>query len=81
MTVRVLYFARVREDLGLDSEDVEITDGSTVQDLLDALVLRHQMVRVLLPALRTGVNDRYAARDTILHDGDEIALLSPVSGG
>lgn len=81
MTVRVLYFARVREALGLDSEDVEVTDGATVQDVLESLVSRHDIVRVLLPALRTGVNDRYAARDTTLRDGDEIALLSPVSGG
>ncbi|MEQ9104411.1 MAG: MoaD/ThiS family protein [Rhodothermales bacterium] len=81
MKVRVLYFARVREEAGLDSEEVEMADGATVQDLLDALAVRHRIVRIMLPSLRTGVNDRYAGRGTTLHDGDEIALLSPVSGG
>lgn len=81
MTVRVLYFARIREELGMDAEEVDLLPGATVQEVLEELALRHRIVRLMLPALRTGVNDRYVPRGTVLRDGDEIALLSPVSGG
>jgi MoaD family protein len=81
VTVRILYFARIRESLGVDFEDVEVMEGATVQDVLDDLASRHGVVRTLLPALRTGVNDRYTDRSVRLSDGDEIAILSPVSGG
>lgn len=81
MTIRVLYFARIREKLGLDAEEIEVEEGSTVGDVLDGLAMRYEIVRGLQAALRAGVNDRYASRGVVLMDGDEVALLSPVSGG
>lgn len=81
MTVRVLYFARIREVLGLDAEEIEMVQGATVGDVLDGLAERYGIVQSMRTAIRAGVNDRYASREDVLSDGDEIALLSPVSGG
>lgn len=81
MTVRVLYFARIREELGLDAETVEITTGMTVGDVLDELAGRHRIVQLLSTSIRAGLNDRYVGRSAIVKNGDEIAVLTPVSGG
>jgi molybdopterin converting factor subunit 1 len=77
--VRVRLFASYREALGAARLEVPLPDGSRVSDLVDALAVR-------LPALRAApgmvaVNHAYVGPDFRLHDGDEAALIPPVSGG
>ncbi len=80
MTVTVLLFASLRERLGRSSVTRAVADGTTAGELLDGL-------RVDFPALAgTGriavaVNSEYTALDRRLADGDEVALIPPVSGG
>ena len=62
-------------------EDVDLPDHATVDRLLDELVARHEIVAALRSAIRCGVNDRYVPLTTELSPGDEVAILSPVSGG
>jgi len=81
VTVRVLYFARIREETGVSSEDVDLPEHATVDRLLDVLAHRHDVVAVLRPSIRCGVNDRYVSLTAELFTGDEVAILSPVSGG
>lgn len=81
MTVRALYFARIREETGLTTEVVDLPDQATVEQLLDVIAGRHEVVAVLRTSIRCGVNDRYVPLTTTLKEGDEVAILSPVSGG
>ena len=76
MNVRLILFAGLRQAAGFKSDTVSLPEASTVGDLLDRRV----------PTLRdrtfyVAVNEEFAQRDTVLHDGDEVALLPPVSGG
>jgi sulfur-carrier protein len=81
MTVRILYFAVVRERLKHDAELIDVAEGTTIEALLDELVRRYPQFATLRPACKVAVNQELAAGDRILHDGDEVALIPPVAGG
>ena len=73
MTVRVRLFAGLRERAGWSERDVE---AATVADVWAALDLGDEPAGLLY-----AVNKAYAERDRALADGDEVALIPPVSGG
>ena len=81
LQIRVRFFAAHRERLGTDHLSVDLPDGATVQDLALALVVRFPDLGQVIDTARFAVNREYAARSTILHDGDEVALIPPVAGG
>jgi molybdopterin converting factor subunit 1 len=76
MTLEVKLFAMLRERAGSDSVAVELPEGATVGDLLGELA-------PLIGAMpvRAAVNREYSVDSAPLSDGDEVALIPPVSGG
>jgi molybdopterin synthase catalytic subunit len=82
MTVRVRLFAILREGAGSDSIEVELDDGATVADALEELAGLPPLTELLerMP-VRMAVNRTYASPETRLAPGDELALISPISGG
>ena len=81
MTVEVLFFAQLREALGIDRKTVVIDDGKTVSDVVEKLGnLPHWTDIASLP-LRVAVNEEIVDGDYVLRHGDRLALLTPVSGG
>ena len=80
MTVTLLFFASYADAFGVSSLDVELPRESTVAELLTAIRTR-QGAELLPPKPLVSVNETYAALDTIVHDGDEVALIPPVAGG
>jgi len=85
MQIRVLYFARLRETLGLDRETLALDgDAPTLDDLLAALRARGgAWAEVLAPGrnFRMAVNQDIAVAGAALREGDEVALFPPVTGG
>jgi len=81
MKVTIRYFAAIREAVGLQSEICDVPDSLTAGDLVDAIVESHPGVKSLQRTSRIMVNHDYAERDRPLNDGDEVALIPPVSGG
>ncbi|HEX7526934.1 MAG TPA: molybdenum cofactor biosynthesis protein MoaE [Gaiellaceae bacterium] len=73
MHVRVRLFAGLRERAGWAQREI---DAATVADVWPALELGDEPNGLLY-----AVNKAYAARDHTLADGDEVALIPPVSGG
>jgi molybdopterin synthase catalytic subunit len=73
VTVRVRLFAGLRERAGWSQRDV---DAATVADVWNALGLGDEPEGLLY-----AVNREYAQREHVLTDGDEVALIPPVSGG
>lgn len=69
-------FAALRERAGSVSLDVVLADGATVGDVWAPLGLGDEP-----PGLLYAVNRTYAERSELLSDGDEIAVIPPVSGG
>ena len=77
MHVRVRLFAGLRALAGgLDHIDVELDEGARVGDALERLRAVTGDLHVVM-----AVNHEYAEADAVLHPGDELALIPPVSGG
>jgi molybdopterin synthase catalytic subunit len=79
MQVRVLYFGVLKDVLSSNGGDVALPEGTTVAQLVERL--REGASHPVWSALAVAVNREYAAASAILRDGDEVALLPPVSGG
>lgn len=80
MNVTVRLFAGLRELAGVRATEVELPAGATAGDVWPAL--SHALSIGDEPqGLMIAVNKSYAARDSTLEDGDEVALIPPVSGG
>jgi len=73
VTVRIRLFAGLRERAGWAQREI---DAATVADVWPALELGDEPSGLLY-----AVNKEYATRDHVLADGDEVALIPPVSGG
>ncbi len=81
MRVDVLYFGILRECFGGAREIVELGDGATVSELMRLLRIRGKTQEAVWASLAVAVNREYAGQGTALKNGDEVALLPPVSGG
>ena len=88
MQVRVLFFGVLKDLLSSSGEAVTLPEGTTVAGLLDQLRngngIDHHAESAGHPvwsALAVAVNREYATASAALHEGDEVALLPPVSGG
>jgi molybdopterin converting factor subunit 1 len=77
MNVTVRLFAALREQAGTSQVELELPEGAQVSDVWSALGLGGKEPGSLAFAL----NRAYADREDALHEGDEVALIPPVSGG
>jgi molybdopterin synthase catalytic subunit len=77
--VRVLPFGVLKDWLGASHATLELRDGATVAELLSRLA--ESRSPQALRGIAVSVNAEYAATTHVLHEGDEVGLLPPVSGG
>ncbi|PZX15832.1 molybdopterin synthase subunit MoaD [Palleronia aestuarii] len=83
MTVDLLYFAWVRERIGLPRERVD-TDAATVGELITELAAREERYALAfsdLSALRVAVDQELSSLDAPLTGVREIAVFPPMTGG
>ncbi len=84
MSIHLLYFAGLREALGVATEHLELPAGvATVAALRELLAARGSPWTALVTTknLRAAVNQEMAGPDTLLQAGDEVAFFPPVTGG
>jgi molybdopterin synthase catalytic subunit len=81
MRVRVLLFAALREAVGEKTLELELREGASLGDLLAQLESQHAVVARYRGKLFVSLNEERAQPRAKLADGDEVALLPPVSGG
>lgn len=79
--IRVRLFASARDLAGVAETSLELPAGATVADAAAALASAHARLATLLPSSRFAVARQYVAETAILRDGDELAVIPPVSGG
>jgi len=78
----VLYFAALRELLGISEEHVSLPVGPLdVRGLSEHLARRHPGLEAHLPSVRFAVNEAFVSLGAPLGPGDVVALIPPVSGG
>lgn len=81
MNVRVLFFAQVRERVGVADAELALAAGSRVRDALAALEREYPAIAPLRAHLAVAVNGQLVPADAPIPDGAELAVLPPVSGG
>jgi MoaE-MoaD fusion protein len=79
MRVRVLFFGVLKEKAGAATAEMELPAGALVSDLLERVSATQPLPS--LKSLAVSVNAEFAQSNHELHDGDEVGLLPPVSGG
>jgi len=82
VSVKILYFAGLKETLGLAGETVVLPAGvASVGALRDWLAANGRAALITTKNLRCAVNQNIARLDTPVGEGDEIAFFPPVTGG
>ena len=81
MQIQVRLFATLRQLAGWPKHLLELPPGSTVADALAELDRLFPQLTVTKRTIYVAVNQEYARPAQELHDGDELALFPPVSGG
>lgn len=81
MNIHLRMFAILRERTGVAETRLVLPDGSTVGAAIAEVGRRFERIIDLLPRTATAVNLQYAKPEHVLNDGDELALIPPVSGG
>jgi molybdopterin synthase catalytic subunit len=81
MRIRVRLFAMQRQQLGTREVPLELAEGATIADAWQKLAAAHPALAPAGPTLRFARNAVYADVETVLADGDELALIPPVAGG
>lgn len=81
MTIKVLYFASLREEIGRVSDEFEFSN-ERLSSLNIAQLWQHATGQASFPAqLLVAVNQEYTEPHRLVNDGDEIAFFPPVTGG
>jgi molybdopterin converting factor subunit 1 len=81
ITVHLRLFAGLHQLIGEREIEMRLPDATTVAVLRDTLGARYPLVQALLPSLVCAIDEEYVDSSQILHDGDRVALIPPVSGG
>ena len=81
INIKILYFAFIKELTGVRSDKMKLPYGSTIHNLLTNILDIYPQIHNLLKSIKVSVNYKVVDTDTILKDGDEVALLPPISGG
>jgi molybdopterin converting factor subunit 1 len=81
MKIKVLYFASYREIVGHSNETIELDDNSSLNKLKKQINIKHPNLKDHWDVALISVNKAYSNHNVILKDGDEVALLPPISGG
>jgi len=81
MTIRLRFFAALRERLKTSEATRDVPAGASPADVWSALCREHPELVPLSGSMSFAVNREYVDRLHCLHEGDELALIPPVSGG
>ncbi|MBV6400536.1 MAG: hypothetical protein CNIPEHKO_00828 [Anaerolineales bacterium] len=79
--VKLLFFATIRERMGVRSVDLDVPTDLTIQGLKDKLSLEYPKVKESLKSVLVTINREYAFDEAVIPANAEIGLFPPVSGG
>ncbi len=82
--MKILYFARISEELGKNQEILVIKGKLRIVDVINILKNkdeRYFLVFKKLPNIKFAVNCEYATKNDFITNNDELAIFPPVTGG
>jgi molybdopterin converting factor subunit 1 len=81
MTIRVSFFAAARELIGLEHLELQLAETATLATVRNLLAERYPQLTAIMHRSTWAVDCQYVESGHPLHDGAEIGLIPPVSGG
>jgi molybdopterin converting factor subunit 1 len=79
--VKVLFFGQLKDIVGLSEDELQLNEQDTAGSAFQYYAERFPQIAALSESIVVARNHAFTPRSTPLADGDEIALLPPVSGG
>ena len=79
--IRVKLFAILRDRAGASELELDLPDGSTVEIVRSEIASRFPVIAEMMGRVALAVNREYSKAETVLHEGDEVAVIPAVSGG
>ncbi|MES1260914.1 MAG: molybdenum cofactor biosynthesis protein MoaE [Acidobacteriota bacterium] len=81
MTIQVLFFGLLKDVCGRTEDRLELPAGATARDVFDHYARLFPRLEAMAGSTVLACNREFASSDRLLAEGDEVALLPPVSGG
>lgn len=81
MNTTVLLFASFRERMKVDRLNLDLPEGFLAGDIITKICSNEAEAASWRRVMRVAVNNCFVPHDTLLHDGDEVALIPPMAGG
>ena len=79
LQIRVIYFAKLRDLIGLDEEIFSMKEGDDPSDVLASIKKKHKID--IGANFKIAVNDEFSKWDIKLNNGDRLVFIPPVTGG
>ena len=76
-----MVFAKFKEIVNTGNFELDVSTGADVNEAVDEICLKYPSLNLKKLKFLVAVNYNYASYTEILQEGDEIALIPPVSGG
>ncbi|OGQ21406.1 MAG: hypothetical protein A3I05_02270 [Deltaproteobacteria bacterium RIFCSPLOWO2_02_FULL_44_10] len=81
MQIEIRTFAHLKERLSFEQKTVDVPEGTHAGELFSKLTNDQHVIDYLTRYTRCAVNCHFVPLNTILHDGDTVALIPPTAGG
>lgn len=81
MRIRVLLFGQLKDIVGRPEESLDVQPGTSLSDLLARYAENFPRFKPMTGSIACSLNREYAPASSLLHEGDEVGFLPPVSGG
>ena len=81
MTVNVIFFARLREKMGIPEVDIELKNSISIVQFQELLTIQYPQFADLPQPIVVAINHEFAQPEQMISDGDEVAFFPPVTGG
>ena len=79
--ISILYFATVKDATGIRMESIDLSNDTSIREMLSKISIIYPKLKHILNNIQISVNYRIVDLNTVLKEGDEVALLPPISGG
>ncbi len=81
MHIRVLFFGVLRDIVGLREDQLDLPAGGRLESVFEHYAARFPRLKGMAASIVLALNQEFSAPSALLHEGDEVAFLPPVSGG
>lgn len=81
MKIKLRLFASFRQVFNSSEIEFTLSEGATAQDLLNEIFSKHKELERFRGHVVVTINRQAVQMTAVIHEGDEVAILPPVSGG